>query len=177
MRRGPVRTAFAFGIGGGLVAALVTVVPALIADPAHGRLAEYLGLAVGLLAVHLGMRASARERATLASRLAHAALLASALSVIVGLGLYGLYEFLRPELLGARFTAYEQAVAASGASPARVAGELARLEASRAAYLDPRYQALQGASTLFFFAMLLGGYGAWRAHVASRLARARAAQA
>jgi len=165
----PPAAALAWGIGGGVVAALVMVVPELLAAPGGGRLSEYAGLAAGLLAVHLGTRAAARAGPGFGARLGNATILALSVSVVAGLGLYALFANLRPGLLAARLLAYERAVSASGAPPERVARELARLTALRAEYLDAAYQALSSASTLFFFGMLLGGYGAWRSHVAAHL--------
>jgi hypothetical protein len=169
MNATPRSLALAWGLGGGVLAALVMVVPELLARPGGGRLAGYAGLAAGLIAVHLGTRAATTADAGFGARLVNAALLAASVSLLAGLGLYGLFARLRPELLAARFSAYQQSVAASGAPAERIARELARLAASRAQYLDAGYQALSSASTLFFFGMLLGGYGAWRAHRLGRL--------
>ena len=171
MNASPRSLALAWGLGGGVLAALVMVVPELLARPDAGRLAEYAGLAAGLIAVHLGTRAAAREDSGFGARLANATLLAASVSLIAGLGLYALFAGLRPGLLAARLSAYQQSVSTSGAPAERIARELARLAASRAEYLDAGYQALSSASTLFFFAMLLGGYGAWRAHLVGRLRR------
>ena len=168
--------ALAWGLGGGAVATLIMLIPELVARPGGGRLAEYGGLVAGLLAVHLGSRAIARGDLSFGARLRDAALLATSMSLLVGLGLYGLFALWRPGLLAARFASYQEALAASGAPPERIARELAHLAASRAGYLDAGYQALSGASTLFFFGMLLGGYGAWRAHVARALRRQAPAQ-
>lgn len=172
----PSGVALAWGIGGGVIAALVMVVPELLVTPGGGRLPEYGGLAAGLLSVHLGTRAAARRGSGLGARLGNATILAASLSLVAGLGLYALFAWLKPGLLAARLVAYQQVVSASGAPPERVARELARLTALRAEYLDAAYQALSSASTLFFFGMLLGGYGAWRSYVAARLAPRASAQ-
>lgn len=167
----PLARSLAWGLGGGVVAALVMVIPELTAAPGGGRLPEYGGLAAGLIAVHLGTRAAARVDSPFGARLRNAALLAASVSLLVGLSLYSLFAVLRPGLLATRLAAYEHSVAASHAPPERIARELARLVTSRAEYLDAGYQALSSASTLFFFGMLLGGYGAWRVHLARRLRR------
>ena len=163
--------ALAWGFGGGVVAGLVMVVPELASHPGGGRLAAYGGLAAGLIAVHLGTRAAARVDASFGARLGNATLLAASVSLLVGLSLYGLFARLRPGLLAERFSAYQHSVAVSGAPAERIARELGRLAASEPKYLDAGYQALSSASTLFFFSMLLAGYGAWRAHLVRRLRR------
>ena len=147
------------------------IVPALASATPAGRLADYLGMVVGLLVIHLGTRASAPAGASLGARLANAALLVTTLSTVVGLGLYRLFAAWRPELLAARLARYADEVRASGAAPGRVLRELARLAAAQAQYLDAGYQALSIAGNLFVVGMLLGAYGGWRSEVARRWQR------
>jgi hypothetical protein len=161
--RGPL----AYGLGGGASAALVFLLLGSVA-PGAARGGDFAALAVGVLAVHLGMRVAGglAPRALIRRALA----LATVASATLGLGAYALYAWLRPHLLADRYSSYRQLVAANGAPAGRVAAELARLDATRAAYLDPAYQALSTAGTLFFVALLVGGYAGFRAHLARRLA-------
>jgi hypothetical protein len=162
--RSPV-AALAWGTGGGALAAVLFVGVSLV-DGGAGHLAEYAGLATGLIGVHLGMRGAAGlTPQALLWRAGGLALLASA---ALGAAAFAVYGWWRPALLTARFDGYLAAVTTMHAPPARVATELARLHATRAQYLDPLYQAVSLAGTLFFFAMLLGGFVAFGAHKARR---------
>ncbi len=158
------------GLGGGLVAALVDVLPRL-GRAGDSALADYAGLAVVLLAVRLGSRAAAGPGPGngLGARLGAAALVATLASTAVGIGLYALYAELRPGLLAERYALYVSRVQAGGVAPERSTAALAELAARRAQYLDPAFQALAGAGTLFFCAMLLGVFLVFRARVAARL--------
>ena len=167
----PAARALAFGLAGGCLAAAVMTVPALVADAPSGRITDYFGMAVGLLVIHVGTRASAPAGASLAARLANAAILVTTLCAMAGLALYGLFAEWRPGLLAARLARYEGEVRASGAAPERVAKELARLAAAQGPYLDAAYQALSVAGNLFIVGMLLGAYGGWRSEVARRWQR------
>jgi hypothetical protein len=158
------------GLAAGLLAGVVTLGTALLAG-GDGRSADYAGLAAGLLGVHLGMRAAPAASAFRA-RLVRALVLAVCASLVAGLASAWLYASLRPALLEARYAGVVERVRSSAQPPARIAAELARLAERRAAYLDPAFQAVSAGGTLFFFALLLGGYSAFRAHVAARL-RAR----
>src|SRR5208282_2039876 len=113
--------------------------------------------------------ASARPGAGFRERIQCATLIAAAVSLTTGLGAYVLFAVLRPTLLADRFAAQQRALAGSALGTERIAHELVSLAARKAQYLDPLFQALSTAGTLFFFGMLLGAYGAWRVHVASRL--------
>ena len=167
----PTARAVLGGLVGGGAASLALVLPALLGLPATNRFAEYASLVIGLLAVHLGTRAPPAGGDSVGARLGRAALLVTTLAAVTGVSAYLLFAVWRPGLLAARYAAYEQEVRASGATAARIGHELARLAASRPEYLDPGYQALTGASTVFFFGMLLGAYGAWQLQVARRWRR------
>jgi hypothetical protein len=156
----------AYGLGGGTAAALVLAAVGS-ASPGAARGAEYAALAAGLLAVHLGMRRAVGLAPP--ALLGRALVLAALVSAAVGLGAYALYAWLRPALLAERYASYRHVLEAGALPTARAAQELARLETMRAAYLDPGYQALSTAGTLFFVAVLLGGYAGFRAHLARRL--------
>ena len=153
-----------YGLGGGAFAALAMMLPALAAPGAVARLGEYSGTLVALLAIHFGTRAvaAAEPSLTFRRRVGLATLLVACASAVIGAGLYALYRFLRPELLALRYTGYEARLAASREPAARVAAELARLAEQKALYLDPAFQALSTAGTVFFFGMLLALYAAWR---------------
>ena len=165
------------GLGGGLVAALVVVLPRLGHAGGDSALADYAGLAVVLLAVHLGSRAAAGPApgSGFGARFGAAALIATLASSAVGIGLYVLYAELRPALLAERYALYVSRVQAGGVAVERGAAALAELAARRAQYLDPAFQALAGAGTFYFCAMLLGAYLAFRARVAARLGMGAAA--
>lgn len=161
------------GIVGGLLAGLVAVVPALLVPASDGRLAGYAAVLITLIAVQLGTRAAAAVPAAAGfrARLAAAALIAALIAALDGLGLYLLYAALRPGLLTARYATYEAQLWSSGFPPQRLAAGLAALTARRAQYLDPLYQAAEGAGTVLFCGLVLGAYLAFRAHVAARLGR------
>jgi hypothetical protein len=160
-----------YGLGGGALAALAMLLPSLAAPGADARLGEYAGTMVALLAIHLGTRAVAAAQPVLGfgRRVGLAMLLVACASAVLGVGLYALYRFLRPDLLAIRYLGFEARLAASHEPAARVAAELARLAQQQAQYLDPAFQALTTAGTVFFFGMLLALYSAWRARVLARL--------
>jgi hypothetical protein len=163
--------ALRYGLGGGALAALAMLLPALAMTGADARLGEYAGTMVALLAIHLGTRAVAVAEPVLAfgRRVRLAVLLVACASGVLGAGLYALYRYLRPDLLAIRYVGLEARLAASREPAARVAAELARLAQQQAQYLDPAFQALTTAGTVFFFGMLLALYSAWRARVLARL--------
>jgi len=165
----PATIALAWGLGGGIVASLVLIVPHLAGAAPASRLADYGALAAGLLAVQLGLGASARPAAAFRERMQCATVVAVTVSVITGLAAYLLFAVLRPTLLAIRFAAQQRAAAGSMSGAPRGARELASLAAHKAQYLDPLFQSVSTAATLLFFGLLLGAYGAWRVHVASRL--------
>jgi hypothetical protein len=167
------RLAAAAGLVGGVLAALVGVVPALVAPGTDGRFASYAAVLVALIAVQLGTRAAAAapEDAGFRPRLAAAALIAALVAVLDGFGLYLLYAALKPGLLATRYAGYEAHLWSAGLAPQRLAAGLAALTARRAQYLDPAYQALEGAGTPLFCGLVLGAYLAFRARVAARLGR------
>jgi hypothetical protein len=158
-----------FGAIGGALASAFMVLPATFGGA--GRLADYAGTMVAMLAVFFGGRALATAHPGLdyARRAASGVLLVATESAIVGVALYWLYAHARPALLEARYAALAARVRASGAGAERVAAELARMTEHRAQYLDPAYQALATAGTLAFFGCLLALWGAWRWRVARRL--------
>ena len=157
------------GLIGGLAAGLIAVVPALVGAGGDGRLVGYAALLAVLIAVQVGARAAARAPAGFRERLAAAALIAVIAAVLYGLALYLLYAVLRPELLTVRYAGYEAALWSAGLTPERQAAGLAALATRRAQYLDPAYQALEGAGLALFCGLVLGAYGAFRARVARRL--------
>jgi len=167
----------ATGLITGLLAAGVAVLPSLLAGLSDTRPAEYVALLVVLAGTHLGLAAALRRRptATFGARLAAAMLAAALASLLLGIALYRLYAVWRPGLLLAR---YEALVAQVGSRPGgeHAAAALADLASRRVAYLDPLYQAISGAGTPLFFALLIGGYSAFRWRVAQRLAAAAAAR-
>ncbi|HXQ32188.1 MAG TPA: hypothetical protein VN790_09515 [Steroidobacteraceae bacterium] len=165
----PVRLSLAWGLGGGIVASLILIAPPLLGAAPGGRLADFGALAAGLLAVQLGLGASARPGAGFRERMQCATIIAATVSLTTGLGAYVLFAVLRPTLLADRYAAQQRALARSAPGTERITHELVSLAARKAQYLDPLFQALSSAGTLFFFGMLLGAYGAWRVHVASRL--------
>jgi hypothetical protein len=161
------------GVVGGLLACLAAIVPALLVPGTDARFASYAAILVTLIAVQLGTRAAAAAPgdAGFRARLAAATLIAALVAVLDGLGLYLLYAALRPGLLVTRYAAYEAQLWSSGLAQERLAQGLAALTARRAQYLDPVYQAAEGAGTLLFCGLVLGAYLAFRAHVAARLGR------
>jgi hypothetical protein len=165
----PATLALSWGLGGGVVASLALIAPHLLGAAPDSRLADYGALVAGLLAVQLGLGASARPGAGFRERMRCATLVAATVSLATGFGAYVLFAVLRPMLLADRYAAQQRAVAGSGAGAERMSKELLSLAARKAQYLDPVFQALSSAGTLFFFGMLLGAYWAWRVHVASRL--------
>ena len=171
--------AAACGVGGGVAAALVVVLPRLGAAGRDDRLADYAGLLIVLMAVHLGSRAAAglRPPAGFGARVGAAVLIASCASSAVGIGLYALYALLRPRLLAERYAFYVTHVRAGGVAAEQSTAALAELAARRAQHLDPSFQALAGAGTVFFCATLLGAFLAFRWRVASRLGAAGGARA
>jgi hypothetical protein len=152
--------------GGGMAGALTILLPftALHAS----RLAEYAGLAVGLVAVHLAMRAT--RGTPFRARLAAALLVATVVSACVGGASYLLFRGIEPGLLAARYERAQLELQSSGAAPARIDAEMSRLDARKASYLDPAFMAISSAGALFFFAVLLAGFAAFRTYVAERLA-------
>jgi hypothetical protein len=165
--------AAAAGLVGGLLACLVGIVPALVTAGTNGRFAGYAALLVTLIAVQLGGRAAAAGPldAGFGARLAATSLIAALIAVVDELGLYRLYAALRPELLATRYATYEAQLWSAGLAPARLAAGLAALATRRAQYLDPLYQALEGAGTLLFCGLVFGAYLAFRARLAARLGR------
>ena len=167
---GLVRAAAA-GLVGGLLAALVEIAPAYLTPAADGRFGLYAAILVTLIAVQLGGRAPAPANGNSGARLGAAALIAALVAAVDALGLYALYAALKPSLLAARYGGYEAQLWSAGLAPARLAAGLAALASRRAQYLDPLYQALEGAGALLFTGLLLGAYLAFRAQVAARLGR------
>jgi hypothetical protein len=165
----PATRAAAWALVGGVIASLVLIVPQLPGSARGSRLADYAALAAGLLAVQLGLGASARADAGFRERMQCATIIAAIVSLLTGLGAYLLFAALRPMLLADRYAAQQRALAGSSAAPERLTRELVSLADRKAQYLDPAFQAFSTAGTLFFFGMLLGPFGAWRAHVARRL--------
>lgn len=165
--------ATAAGLLGGILACLVAIVPALATSGTDGRFASYAAILVTLIAVQLGTRAAAAAPADagFGARLAAATLIAALVAVLDGLGLYLLYAALKPALLATRYGAYEARLWSAGLAPQRLAAGLAALAARRAQYLDPLYQAVEGAGTLLFCGLVLGAYLAFRARLAARLGR------
>lgn len=160
-----------YGLGGGALATLAMLLPPLVAPAADARLGEYAGTLVALLTINLGMRAVMAAEPVLAfrRRVGLAALLVACASGVLGVGLYALYRFLRPDLLAIRYTGLEARLAASREPAARVAAELARLAEQKPQFLDPAFQAVSTAGTVFFFGMLLAFWSAWRSRVLARL--------
>jgi hypothetical protein len=173
------RVAARYGFAGGLCASLVMVVPASLSDAATTPLGDLGGTLVVLLAVHAGMRAATAAEAFtgFGRRIGIATVIATGASAIVAVGLYALYAAWRPGLLAARYALYEQRLKSGGGAPAgRAAFEVARLAARKAQYLDPAFQAIAAAGTIFFFAMLFGAYAAWHFRVAARLRAGRSSR-
>jgi hypothetical protein len=160
--------ALAGGLLGGILSTLVMLGAALLADPGAARWGDYGALAVAMCVAYLSSRTAAHSPMAFGRRLSSAAIGAVASGAVTGLGAYTLFAALRPDLLAARFAAYEAQVRASRAPAERIARELARLTAAQAQYLDPAYQALSIGGSVCFFALLVGGFGAWRLYVARR---------
>jgi hypothetical protein len=167
------RLAATAGVVGGLLAALVAMVPGLTARGGDSRFAAYAAILVTLIAIQLGTRAVAAlpSDAGFGARLAAAALIAALIALLDGIGLYVLYAALRPGLLAARYAGYEAALHAARLAPAQLAAGLGALAARRAQYLDPAYQALEGAGLVLFCGLVFGAYLAFYARVAARLGR------
>lgn len=169
----PTAIAVRFGLLGGGLATAFIVGPPLLAPAAGERLTDYVGLMIAMLAIFLGSRAVARAhpQLTYGRRIVLGTTIVVLASALVGLALYALYAVLRPGLLTERYASLEARVRASGRPAERVATELERLATQKAQYLDPAYQALGVAGTLFFFGIVLALYSAWRWQVAQRLGR------
>ena len=167
------RLAVAAGLVGGALAWLAGSVPALVTRGTDGRFESYAAILVCLIAVQLGAHAAAAALADagFGARLAAASLIAALVALLDGVGLLLLYVVQRPGLLAARYTGYEAQLWAAGLAPGRLAAGLASLAARRAQYLDPVYQALEGAGTVLFCGLVLGAYLAFRARIAARLRR------
>lgn len=167
----PTSIAVRFGVLGGVLATLFLVGPPLLAPASGGRFTDYVGLMIAMFAVFLGSRAIARAhpQLTYGRRIVLGTTIVVLSSALVGLALYALYATLRPALLAERYASIESRVRASGQPAERVAAELERLATQKAQYLDPAFQALGVAGTLFFFGMVLALYSAWRWQVAQRL--------
>jgi hypothetical protein len=161
------------GLVGGILASLAGIVPALVTPGGDGRFASYAAILVTLIAVQLGARAAAALPADggFGPRLAAAAVTATLLAAIDGIGLYLLYAVFRPGLLAVRYATYEAQLWSAGLSPSRLAAGLGALAARRAQFLDPLYQAAEGAGMLLFCGLVLGAYLAFRARLAARLGR------
>jgi hypothetical protein len=158
-----------FGVLGGVLSSAFIVLPP--AFGAGGRLTDYAGMMVAMLAVFFGSRAIGTAHPSLGfgRRVVLGTTIVVVASAIVGLALYALYAKLRPTLLAERYVEFQQRVRASGAPAERVATELERLGAQKAQYLDPAFQALGTAGTLAFFGIVLATYSAWRWRVLQRL--------
>jgi len=158
-----------FGVLGGVLASAFVVLPPALG--AGGRLTDYAGMMIAMLAVFFGSRAIGAAHPTLGygRRAVLGTTIVVVASAIVGLALYALYAKLRPGLLGERYLEFQQRVRDSGAPPERVATELERLAMQKAQYLDPAFQALGTAGTLAFFGIVLAMYSAWRWRVLQRL--------
>ena len=158
----------------GLVASVCLIGWALVAPAPVSRAGEIAGLLGALLIAQAGGRAAARLAPGFAARLRAAALLALVEAAVAGAGAYLLFARLRPQLLAERFGAAELAIRSSGATAPRLGAELARLLAMKPQALDATYQALAIGGLVGFVAVLLGAYGAFRAHALRRnLARPR----
>ena len=165
------RLAALAGLVGGVLAGLIAFLSALAA--AEARFATYAAILVTLIAVQLGARAAATGPGDdrFGARIAAAATIAVLAGVLYGLALYLLYATLEPDLLVRRYAQFEARLWAARLPPERLAAGLAALVARRAQYLDPRYQAVEGAGTLLFCGLVLGAYLAFRARLASRMRR------
>jgi len=155
-------------IVGGCVAGLVMWVPAMWRGSVDAQIAGYIALVVVLLSVQAGVRADAAAvgAQALRRRVLVGTQLALVEAAVVGFGLYALYAWFKPTVLAERFAAlYEAAVRAP---PDQVARRLEVLAQGRTQYLDPAFQAVQGAVTVFFAALLLVTYSAIRERVRQR---------
>ncbi|MCZ8131934.1 MAG: DUF4199 domain-containing protein [Steroidobacteraceae bacterium] len=171
----PTDIAIRFGLIGGLLASVFIVGPPLLAPALGGALTDYAGLMIAMLAVWMGSRALgvAHPRLPYTRRLVLGSTIVATASLVVGFALYALYAWLRPTLLAERYAALEGRVRASGREPGEVATELERLARQQVQYLDPAFQAVATAGTLFFFGMILALYAAWRWRVVQRLGAMR----
>jgi len=159
--------ALAAGATSGLLAGLLGVLP-MLGIAGTTRVPEYAALLVVLVGTHAGARFAVRGRpaAAFAARVSAVLTIASLASLLLGAALWALYAVGRPDLLAARHAALLAGAASSTDS-------LADLVARRAQYVDPLFQAISAATTAFFFAFMVGGYGAFRWRVAARVAAAR----
>lgn len=173
--RDPTGIAIRFGVLGGLLASAFVVGPPLLFPGGDGRLTDYAGMMVAMLAVFFGSRAIGTVHPDLAygRRAVLGTTIVVVASAIVGLALYALYAWLRPALLAERYAQFEARVRESGQPAERVAAELERLASQKVQYLDPAFQALGTAGTLAFFGIVLALYSAWRWRVAQQLMRER----
>jgi hypothetical protein len=173
MSRRAFALAAAAGLVGGILACLAAIGPALVNPGADGRFASYAAILVTLIAVQLGARAagSLPDDGGFGPRLAAAAVISMFVALLDGLGLYLLYSALQPALLATRYAAYEAHLWSAGLPPARLAAGLGALAARRAQFLDPLYQAAEGAGMLLFCGLVLGAYLAFRARLAARHGR------
>ncbi len=114
----------------------------------------------------LGVRAIVQRRGqdTFRVRVSVGACLAAWHAGLVALALYVLYAWLRPGLLASRALLHR--------APAGVSGErLVTLHPASAQSLDPTFQAFEGGVMVFFMALLLVGYLAFRQRLLARLQR------
>ncbi len=165
--------ALAVGLMTGALAAAVAIVPALDVAGAS-RLAEYAALLIVIVGTEVGLRYAVLGRPTVSYGERIAAVASSALTacLVLAAGLWCLYGLWRPGLLAARYAALLGGLTGDGAA---TSATIADLIARRAQYLDPLFQALSGAVTALFFALLIGGYTVFRWRVATRMAAARRA--
>ena len=162
------------GLLSGALAAALAVLPSLWFGVVDTRPAEYAALLAVLVGTHLGLRAATATQPTASfkQRLVAAAVIALSACLILGVALYALYALWRPALLAARYERLLEPLTGRMAGPRAVA-QLADLSARQAQHLDPLYQAVSGAVTPLFFALLLGGYSVFRWRVAQRLRAGR----
>lgn len=163
-----------FGVLGGVLSSAFIVLPPAFGT--GGRLTDYAGMMIAMLAVFFGSRAIGTAHPSLGfgRRVVLGTTIVVVSSAIVGLALYALYAKVRPLLLAERYAEFQQRVRTSGAPAERIATELERLAAQKAQYLDPAFQALGTAGTLAFFGIVLAAYSAWRWRVLQRLMGERA---
>ena len=169
MQTAPLPLAIASGALGGVLAAMVLVVPPLMGATGDGRLTEYGAILLTLLAVHVAGRGieAVRPGSGFGARLGYPALAALVASALATSALYALYTDWRPLLLATRFMVETDRLgAAPGAGRA-----LADLTARRAQSLDAAFQAVSGGGRVLFCGLLFGGYAAFRWRVARRLGR------
>jgi hypothetical protein len=156
------------GLIGGALAGFCLIAWALVSAPPVNRAGEILGLIGALLVAQAGGRAAARLEPGFAARLRAASVLALTEAGISAAGAYWLFAGLRPQLLAQRYTAAEQALTSSSDAAPHLSAELARLAAMKPQALDASYQALAVGGLVGFLAVLLGAYGAFRAHALRR---------